>query len=118
VRRAGRLGLVNIDERRRRGRKHLANLVRVVSRERRTWIDRAGQPRGRTRMRAILHPSGQGTLTHIGHLKKTIADAGHGLDEARFASIFELLSELPNVDAQILDIRSLRPPHGAQEFAM
>jgi len=40
VRRAGRLGLVNIEERPRRGKKHLANLVRVVSREWRVWIDR------------------------------------------------------------------------------
>jgi hypothetical protein len=33
VRRAGRLGLVNIEERLRRGKKHLANVVTIASSE-------------------------------------------------------------------------------------
>jgi hypothetical protein len=40
IRRAGRLGLVNIEERPRPGRKHLANVVRIISPEWRAWIDR------------------------------------------------------------------------------
>lgn len=40
IRRAGRLGLVHIEERPRPGRKHLANVVRIISREWGTWIER------------------------------------------------------------------------------
>jgi hypothetical protein len=40
VRRAGGLGLLHIEERPRPGRKHLANVVRVTSREWQAWIDR------------------------------------------------------------------------------
>jgi hypothetical protein len=37
---AARLGLVHIEERPRPGRKHLANVVQIFSREWRAWIDR------------------------------------------------------------------------------
>ena len=40
VRTAGRLGLLHIEERPRPGRKHLANLVTLTSREWKAWIDR------------------------------------------------------------------------------
>jgi hypothetical protein len=43
LREARRLGLLTISERRRRGQPSLTNLVRVVSREWRTWLDRRGQ---------------------------------------------------------------------------
>jgi hypothetical protein len=40
VRTAGRLGFLHIEERPRPGRKHLANVVQVVSLEWRAWLDR------------------------------------------------------------------------------
>lgn len=40
LRRAARVGLVAIEERRRQGAKNLTNVVRVVSGEWRTWLDR------------------------------------------------------------------------------
>jgi hypothetical protein len=40
VRTAGRIGLLHIEERPRPGRKHLANVVQITSREWRAWIDR------------------------------------------------------------------------------
>lgn len=40
VRRAGGLGFLHIEERPRPGRKHLANVVTITSREWRAWIDR------------------------------------------------------------------------------
>ena len=42
IRRAAKLGLASIEERRRPGRKNLPNLVRVVSREWLTWIEMGG----------------------------------------------------------------------------
>ncbi|BDV36745.1 hypothetical protein [Methylocystis iwaonis] len=43
LRQAARAGLVTIEERRRDKRPNLPNVVRVVSREWRSWIDRGGQ---------------------------------------------------------------------------
>jgi hypothetical protein len=48
IRRAGRLGLLHIEERPRPGRKHLANLVRIASKEWCLWIDLKGRGGGRT----------------------------------------------------------------------
>jgi hypothetical protein len=48
IRRAGRLGFVHIEERPRPGRKHLANLVRIASKEWRMWIDLKGRGGART----------------------------------------------------------------------
>lgn len=45
MRRAARVGLVTIEERRRRGAKNLTNVVRVVSVEWRTWLDRGPRTR-------------------------------------------------------------------------
>src|SRR5215212_3708385 len=40
IRTAARLGLVTVEERRREGRRNLSNVVRIVSREWRTWLAR------------------------------------------------------------------------------
>jgi hypothetical protein len=48
IRRAGRLGFVHIEERPRPGRKHLANVVRIASKDWRLWIDLKGRGGART----------------------------------------------------------------------
>ncbi len=42
LRAAARLGLLTIEERRRRGQPNLSNIVRIVSREWLAWLDRGG----------------------------------------------------------------------------
>jgi hypothetical protein len=55
VRRAKQLGLVNVEERSRPGRKHLANLITLISKEWRMWLDR-GPARGRVPVPANVRP--------------------------------------------------------------
>jgi hypothetical protein len=42
VKRAGRLGLLKIEVRLRKGRKHLANMLTIISKEWVSWIERRG----------------------------------------------------------------------------
>src|SRR3954467_5689648 len=44
IREAARLGLLTIEERRREGRRNLPNVVRIVSKEWRSWLARGGRP--------------------------------------------------------------------------
>jgi hypothetical protein len=48
LRQAGREGLLTIEERRRDKRPNLANVVRIVSREWKSWIERGGGSRSKT----------------------------------------------------------------------
>jgi hypothetical protein len=41
IRQAARLGLLTVEERRREGRRNMPNVIRVVSREWLTWLQKA-----------------------------------------------------------------------------
>jgi hypothetical protein len=71
IRSAAKLGLLGIEERRRRGRKNLPNLVRVLSREWLAWIEMGGgrraDPDRVQKNRPHGHPDSRGRERALGN---------------------------------------------------
>jgi hypothetical protein len=64
IRRAAALGLLHRQERPRPGRKHLANVVTIVSKEWRAWIDRRGRGGQPARPAGLLSaPTAKGAVS-------------------------------------------------------
>jgi hypothetical protein len=77
VRRAKQLGLVNVEERSRPGRKHLANLITLISKEWRMWLERR-PARRRERMAAPMSERPDSGPGHSSWIDRGQIFAHHG----------------------------------------